>query len=250
MRAILTWHSIDDSGSVISTGRDDLARQLDAIGKAKVEVVPLHEIARVNDAGHAIALTFDDGYSGFSSTVVPLLVERSLPATVFVCPGFVGRANEWDFGSTTIPRLTLMSWNELATLPPALVDIGAHGYNHVSVRGRDRNTLNSEITSCVGAITEFTSRTPRSFAFPYGDFDAAATEVVAESFGLACTTRFAVMSRTDSIFSLPRLDAYYFRDNDELSHFGTSRFAAHVKLRAAGRTARASIERTTRRQRG
>ncbi len=250
MKAILTWHSIEDSGSVISTRRDALARQLDAIVEAKVEVVPLDQIQAASDDQHAIALTFDDGYSNFSSAAVQLLVERNMPATVFVCPGFVGRDNEWDAGTTAIPRLTLMSWIELETLPPALIAIGAHGYNHVSLAGHDSKTLNREITSCVGAISEFTSRTPHSFAFPYGDFDAAASAAVAQSFGLACTTRFAMVGATDSPLSLPRLDAYYFRDNDELRHFGTSRFTAHVKLREAGRTARASLRRSVRRRRG
>ena len=164
MKAILTWHSIDDSGSVISTKRDDLARQLDSLARAKVEVVRLLEIPRLDDELNAVALTFDDGYSSFAEAVVPLLVERSLPATAFVCPGFVGRSNQWDARSATIPQLALMSWNEVATLPPSLVDIGAHGYNHVSLRRQDRQTLNREITSCVGEISEFTSRAPLSFA--------------------------------------------------------------------------------------
>ena len=250
MKAILTWHSIDDSASVISTRREDLERELDGLADAGVEVVRLDEIVNVDASKHAVALTFDDGYSNFGSSVVPLLNERRLPATVFVCPGYVGRGNDWDAGSSIIPRLALMSWNELAALPLDLIDIGAHGYNHVSLSGHGRKALDREITSCVSEISEFTLRTPRSFAFPYGDADAAAHEVVAESFGIACTTRFDLIRRNDSPLSLPRLDAYYFRDNDELRHFGTRRFAANVKLRSAGRTARASLQRTSRRRSG
>ena len=249
MKAILTWHSIDDSGSVISTKRNDFERELDGLAASKVKVVRLDEILGVDSDQHAIALTFDDGYANFASNVVPTLIERGLPASVFVCPGYVGRSNEWDSGSSTIPRLTLMSWNELASLPPDLIDIGAHGYNHVSLSGQDRNALDREITSCVSEISEFTLRTPRSFAFPYGEADSAAHEVVAENFGIACTTRFDLVRKGDSPLSLPRLDAFYFRENDELRHFGTRRFAAHVKLRLAGRTARASLQRTSRRGR-
>lgn len=250
MKAVLTWHSIDDSGSVISTTRDDLARQLDALQAARVEVLPMEELVRQSDERHAVALTFDDGYSNFASAVVPMLVERRLPATVFVCPGFVGRSNDWDSGSSTIPPLTLMAWNELAALPPALVEIGAHGFNHVSMFGQDRQTLNREITACAASITEFTSRSARSFAFPYGDYDTTAVEAVSETFLLGCTTRFAIVTGNDSPFTLPRLDAYYFRDNGELRHFGTRRFARYVKLRAAGRTARSTFQLTSRRKRG
>ncbi|HEX2723361.1 MAG TPA: hypothetical protein VHM24_10605, partial [Gemmatimonadaceae bacterium] len=63
MKAILTYHSIDENGSVISVTRAQLGAQLDALLSAGVRIVPLSSLAAVPAATHAVALTFDDGFA-------------------------------------------------------------------------------------------------------------------------------------------------------------------------------------------
>jgi peptidoglycan/xylan/chitin deacetylase (PgdA/CDA1 family) len=247
VKAILTWHSVDDSGSVISATADQLSSQLDTLAASGVEVVRLDEIASVPSHRNAVALTFDDGYANFASDALPILTARQVPVTVFITPGYVGKTNEWDAGSA-IPTLELMNWDEVRALPESLVDIGGHGSTHVELKGLDTASLDREVADCATSITEEIMRAPRAFAFPYGAHDQTAMNAVARVFAFGCTTRFALLEESDLKYALPRLDMYYFRDPGELKHFGTSRFASYVAVRRAGRTIRGALNRNDRRE--
>jgi peptidoglycan/xylan/chitin deacetylase (PgdA/CDA1 family) len=50
----------------------------------------------------AVALTFDDGYADAVDVVAPVLLRRRLPATFFLCPGFLDRSS--------VPAWEVVSW--------------------------------------------------------------------------------------------------------------------------------------------
>ena len=56
MRAILTYHSIDESGSPISVAPAAFRRHVEWLASGRVRVVSLEEIVRLNDAVDAVAL--------------------------------------------------------------------------------------------------------------------------------------------------------------------------------------------------
>lgn len=64
------------------------------------EVVSLGRLAGLHAAGEPLhryaAITFDDGYDDFASTVMPIVEALAIPATVFVATGFTGRTFWWD----------------------------------------------------------------------------------------------------------------------------------------------------------
>ena len=69
MKAILTYHSIDDSGSVISTDRDTFRQHIDWLCTAKVPVHPLSHLVEP-ECREGIALTFDAGWVDVHRTLV------------------------------------------------------------------------------------------------------------------------------------------------------------------------------------
>ena len=76
---------------------DDFRRQLDVLQRI-YEVRPLEEMLMGETSSRdrrTVAITFDDAYRGALSLGVPELVERDLPATVFVCPGLMGSDGFW-----------------------------------------------------------------------------------------------------------------------------------------------------------
>lgn len=79
--------------------RSDFAAQLDLIME-HADVVPLTEgltPAADPSARPRVVLTFDDAYAGALTAGLEELRRRSLPATVFVAPAFIGgRAFWWD----------------------------------------------------------------------------------------------------------------------------------------------------------
>ena len=94
MRAILTYHSIDSSGSPISIDAQSFQRHVDFLASSKLKVVPLSEIVS-DSVEDALAITFDDGVVNFAAQAWPRLRDRGLPATLFVVTGRVGKDNAW-----------------------------------------------------------------------------------------------------------------------------------------------------------
>jgi peptidoglycan/xylan/chitin deacetylase (PgdA/CDA1 family) len=87
------YHRIADEGPDphrLQVSPEHFAGQLDML-RDRVEVVPLSAVMTPTNVPRA-AITFDDGYRDNLLSAKPLLVERSLPATVFVTSGLVGNA--------------------------------------------------------------------------------------------------------------------------------------------------------------
>jgi peptidoglycan/xylan/chitin deacetylase (PgdA/CDA1 family) len=198
--AILTWHSLDTSGSVISTDPFSFRLQLEALHRSRVPVVRLADVASTPGS---VALTFDDGYRNFLDHALPLLDLYRFPATVFVISG------EWPARS---PELELLSWNEVRQLADHGVEIGAHTVSHPNLRKLSDEQLHHELAACRDRIHAETGAVPRSFAYPYGAADARVREAASRYFDRACGTRLRFLRRAADKFELPRLDAYYLRD--------------------------------------
>ena len=93
MRAILTYHSIDSSGSPISLSEEAFRAHVRFFGSGRVAVVPLADLPSMPDEQDAIAITFDDGFLNFTSSAMPQLSHLGFPATVFVVSDAVGGTN-------------------------------------------------------------------------------------------------------------------------------------------------------------
>src|SRR5262245_6746784 len=107
--AILTYHSLDETGSVISTSPGLFRRQMESLAERQIPVVPLEQIG---EAPGAVAITFDDGFRNFLECGLPALLQYRFPATVFVVSGFCGQSNSWP-QFCAVPQLPLMSWSDL-----------------------------------------------------------------------------------------------------------------------------------------
>jgi peptidoglycan/xylan/chitin deacetylase (PgdA/CDA1 family) len=243
VRAILTYHSIDASGSPVSVDEGAFRRHVCWIAGGGVPVVTLEEIVRMPaDRGHALAVTFDDAFASFGTTAWPLLRDHGIPATLFVATGHVGGANDWGgTDGVAIPRLPLLGWDALGRLAEEGVALGGHTRSHPDLRRLEGARLEDEVAGCAAEIEARTGRAPRSFAYPYGAWDDRVAAVVGRSFALACTTVMRPLAPGSDPLRLPRLDAYYFRDNRRLEGWGSAGFRRYVALRAAVRRVRGSL---------
>lgn len=237
MKAILTYHSVDETGSVISVTPGELERHLDSLLSRKVDVVPLASLPLLPSDADAVAITFDDGFANFAMSALPLLVSRNITATVFVVPSYVGKVNSWEANDSRspVPHLPLMTWGDINAVSAKGVDVGGHGLTHRSLRGLDPERLEMEVEDCFASIRDNLGKTPESFAFPYGDCDQAAIATVARRFAVACTTRFGLLRDSDSAHAMPRIEMFYFRGGRMLNRWGSPGFAAYLGIRKAGR---------------
>ena len=85
---VLTYHSIDDTGSPVSMTAREFRRQMQSLAAAGWRTITLSEFL----GGHAegrwpartFLLTFDDGYRSLLEHALPVAAECSFQGTVFV----------------------------------------------------------------------------------------------------------------------------------------------------------------------
>jgi peptidoglycan/xylan/chitin deacetylase (PgdA/CDA1 family) len=237
MKAILTYHSIDDSGSVISIDQRTFMAHARWLA-ANVAVVPLAEL-RTTEHQHAVAITFDDGFQNFADAALPVLREHALPATVFVATGCVGLTNEWAIGAKpTVPQLPLMNWDTLGRITDHDITIGSHTRTHPDLRQVRGERLQAEIVGAAVEIARRLGTRPAALAYPYGEYDDAALAMARSRYQLACTTELRTLHQNDDALQLPRLDAYYFRRPGLLEQFGSQAFRRFIWVRRHGRAVR------------
>jgi hypothetical protein len=99
MKAILTYHSVDESGSVISIDEPTFRRHVRWLASGRVQVLPLDRLLDAPADVDAVAITFDDGLESFGRVAAPLLHDHGLPVTLFVVADAVGTSRRRDPGA-------------------------------------------------------------------------------------------------------------------------------------------------------
>jgi peptidoglycan/xylan/chitin deacetylase (PgdA/CDA1 family) len=115
-----------------------------------------------------------------------------------------GQAADLDAGTRPV------SEEELRSLAGGPVEIGGHTVSHPSLPSLPEASRRDEIALGRERLESLLGRPVETFAYPYGDHDAATVRLVREDgFRLACTIHENVLSRFSSPHLLPR---YAVRD--------------------------------------
>jgi peptidoglycan/xylan/chitin deacetylase (PgdA/CDA1 family) len=242
VKAILTYHSIDNSGSPISVTAERFRLHAGWLARSGIQVVTLPELAALPPTSNAVALTFDDAFVNFRDIAWPILRDCGLAATLFVVTDCAGRTNDWGgVAHANIPTLPLLDWDALGRLADEGVELGSHTRTHPNLRRLSGRHLIDEVEGAAARIIAETGRRAASFAYPYGSFDKQIAAVVGGVHKYACTTELRPLNSADQPMTLPRLDAYYFRRAGTLEAWGSGNFRRYVWLRASGRRLRAAF---------
>jgi peptidoglycan/xylan/chitin deacetylase (PgdA/CDA1 family) len=212
--AILTFHSIDGTGSVISFPRDGFARLLDSIAEAAIPVVPLAEVTSLPGSA---AITFDDAFLNFHEEALPLLERHRFPATVFAVSGYCGANNGWPGQSSRVPVLPLMSWDHLRDAARRGITIGSHTVTHPDLSRLEPARAAAELDNSRRSLEDKLGRAVTEFAYPYGALPAGAAAAKHAGYTLAVTTELRYLHGGEDPHLLPRLDSYYLRGQPETS---------------------------------
>ncbi len=244
MRAILTYHSIDRSGSPVSVQPEAFQRQVAWLAASEVEVVPLGELLTRPQESDACAITFDDAFFNFQEIAWPELRSHELPVTLFVVSGHTGGTNAWGgVADGAVPTLPLMDWDALGLVAEQGVALGAHTHTHPRLPSLADRDVEDELSRCKSVIEEQTGARPTALAYPYGDVDDRVATVASRHFSIGVTTRLAPLASGDSPLELPRLDAYYFREGGRLQAWGTPSFERYLAFRRGLRGVRRVLSR-------
>jgi peptidoglycan/xylan/chitin deacetylase (PgdA/CDA1 family) len=237
--AIVTYHSLDMSGSVISTEPEHFRQQMLTLQRSGVPVMDLASAVRTPGA---VALTFDDGFHNFLTQAFPVLQDFGFPATVFVVSGHCGGWNDWPDRGRHIPRLPLMSWEQLREVQQAGIELGAHTVHHRDLVGLLETDAVREVDECRQEMEDRLGTAPRFLAYPYGAVDARVSAMASARFSGAFGTRLSMIGPGSERYALPRIDAYYLRGRwfERLARGGGRRYLA---LRRILRELRACVSR-------
>ena len=244
MKAILTYHSIDDTGSPISVSPMTWAAHIRWLSSGRVRVLDLDELIALPDAGpDAIAVTFDDGFQNVGPAAEALRAS-GLPVTLFVVTHHVGGTNEWGGRRQSgIPTLPLLGWGDLERLVARGVSIQAHTRTHPSLTKVPGAQLDDELDGCREDLHARLGLRSTHLAYPYGDCSDAIVERAARSFRVGHTTEFRAIGPGEQALRMPRLDMYYFRTPGRLESWGQPAFTRRLAWVRARRTVRALLKR-------
>lgn len=243
---ILTYHSIDESDSVISTGRETFRRQMKFLREAEYNVVSLKKLAEglnenVKFSSKTIVLTFDDGFRNFYIEAFPILAECDFTATVFLVTEYCEKYNDWDGSLPTIERSQLLSWKEIKELHNHGIEFGAHTRTHPNLTRLAVEEIEREIAESKAVIEERLGTETATFAYPYGIFNEQVKQIAKNYFKAAVSTNLGMVKAGNDIYALKRLDTFYLKDERIFSSLSTGKFEFYMQFRQILRGLKAKI---------
>ena len=197
---VLIYHRVGRRSAIeVDMTRADFAAQMAWLVR-EADVVTLTDgLARLADPAAPrspmVAVTFDDGTADFADEAVPVLVEHSVPATLYVATEFLDQGR--SFPDDGVP----LSWAALAdAASTGLVDVGSHTHTHALLDRLPTADVAGELDRSIDLITEHVGRPPQHFAYPKAVMGSpAADAAIRERFASAAVagTRVNAYGRTD-----------------------------------------------------
>lgn len=203
---VLMYHRFGEGEHPSTNVREEqFEAHLEFLSANGFEIVPLGALpdALVNGTplpDNAVAITIDDAYRSVYDVAHPILRRYAAPYTVFVSTDGV------DDG---IPDY--MTWDQMRELAADGATFANHGAAHASLIDRTQSGnyhllwVRSDIERGMRRLREELSPLERVFAYPYGEFNQAVTEVVADlGYSVAFGQHSGAIGPMNKLLALPR----------------------------------------------
>ncbi|WP_119394330.1 polysaccharide deacetylase family protein [Salinibius halmophilus] len=205
---ILMYHHVaEDTPASTSVTPEQFNQHLELIESLELTVVDLVDHIEAMKRGdavpeRAVAITFDDAWQNIYQNAHPMLAARDWPYAIFV------NTQPVDQG-----RSSSMSWDTLRTLHNAGVRILNHTSNHKHLvhdqfKGADwlANSL-ATIEEAQTRLEQELGELPRYLAYPYGEYNTALTEALAERGYTAFGQHSGAVGTNTDWLAIPRFPA-------------------------------------------
>lgn len=202
-RIILTYHRVNNDiiDAEITVKPENFMKQMSYLA-LKYNVVSLEQlIFKTNiqkQQGDLVAITFDDGYADNFHFAFPVLMEKRIPATIFLISSMIGRI---DKGMLTQFQINKMQEQEIS--------FGSHTCSHNILTDISLELVKDEIQRSKEEIELLIGKKVEYFAYPKGKkrhYNNAIKDELTK-----CGYKFAVTMENDSVndscdlFEVPRL---------------------------------------------
>lgn len=237
MKAILTFHSIDDSGSVLSYPIEKFRELVFTLLENSTPIVSMADLRAGTDG---VALSFDDGMASVREHALPVLADAGVPAHVFVATGAVGADNHWPTQPASAKRFTMMEWSDIDACTRGGMLIESHTHTHPYLTQCSDQNILDECATADSIIERRTGRRPTAFAYPYGEYDRRVVDLLRPNYDYAVTTVLNFLKENHDPQLMPRIDTFYLQRQWQIQNFTGSGMQLYILLRNLLRRIRGS----------
>jgi len=243
--AILTYHSLDDSGSVLSTPPRVFAEEMRILHELGVRVGPLGEVRRMlgglAPSESLITITFDDGFKSVYEHGLPVLKQYAFSATVFLVTDYCGKTNSWPGQPGYVERRPLLGWAEVKEMSEEGISFGSHTRTHPDLRTLASHHVEEELVCSKRAIEDAIGRPIEALAYPYGAHNMTAKHLAEQHFAMACSARLGFVRQGADLFALDRLDTFYLPRPAFFRRLFSRELDVYIRLRRKVRDLRGRV---------
>lgn len=187
---ILMYHLIQDLPGPMAVSPERFVAQMELLATGPYSVVTEDDLHTMFACGvplpaNAVLITFDDGYANTLTAALPVLEQFGLPAVMAVCGGYLTSDRPRHVRHPVQEMANLAQVQQWAASGRALA---AHSYTHHRLTALSDLALAWQTGGDREVLTELLGRAPRTFAYPYGAYNARVQRVVAELYPLALAT--------------------------------------------------------------
>ena len=134
-----------------------------------------HYSGELEKGKHHVAVTFDDGYVSVLEQAIPILMEKKIPAAIFIASDFIGK--KWSVVSPEMQEGSdndeqVMDAEQLACLPRPLITLGSHTVTHPTMPAISAEEAEAEFRNSKSRLESLLCQPMNLFAFPFGFFTA------------------------------------------------------------------------------
>lgn len=171
---VLNYHSINyDPGNIVVLSPEKFEEQMTYLFKEGYTTLRIQDFSDIFQGkkkapSKAVLLTFDDGYTDNYDIAMPILKQFGFHATLFMTPGWVGKAG-------------YLNWEQVKEMQLAGWDIQPHGMSHPRLPTLSKEKQIMEIEESRKWIEQELGGTADVFAYPYGEYNNHTLTILKEN---------------------------------------------------------------------
>lgn len=234
---VLLYHSIDNSGSVISITPTEFKAHMKYLKNNGYQTLSLIKFVKYISMSEkpqtkSVIITFDDGFKNNISEAFPILRNYGFTATIFLVTNHIGGVFSWD-GHASIPQLPLLSWEEIEKMSASGIDFGAHSCNHPFLTRIPRGEQKKEILNSRMIIEERLNKPVTFFCHPYGDTNYQTQQVVRECgyVGAFGGLDYSLANSKNNLYNLKRVGTARFRSIQDFKAGLVGTYEWYIKMK-------------------
>ena len=161
---VLYYHGVSEEH------REKFSRQMDDVIRW-AQPISIDNLDALSEAGHHVAITFDDGFQSVLDNALPELATRNIPITIYVPTAHLGQRPGWltenheDFGER------VMTLDQARMLDGNLVSLGSHCQTHASLLSLSGAEAKKEVYQSREFLRDHLKREINTLSFPHGVYD-------------------------------------------------------------------------------